>query len=94
MPSKVDANKDGVTMGLNDNTKELGETNRNVVHNDEHATAPEQIHFTPGSPNNHSMLSSNSGSSTIHPKSLASVTSDKLHPRKNIKNDKLVYSMK
>ena len=85
MPSKVDANKDGVTMGLNDNTKELGETNRNVVHNDEHATAPEQTHFAPESQIDNSTLSTmTSRSSTIHSKSSTSLTSDKRYPSKNV----------
>ena len=51
MRSKVDANATDVCMGLNNDSKESGETNENEVHNDQHATVPEKNHFTPGSPN-------------------------------------------
>ena len=70
MPSKVDANSNYFPMVLNNNTKEPVETNKNVVHNDQHSTAPEKIHFTPGSPIDNSVLSSmNSRSSTSNSKS-------------------------
>ena len=52
--SKVEADSTGVPVGLNNNVQEPGETNKNVVHNDQHATAPAQIYFTHGSLNDHS----------------------------------------
>ena len=41
-------------MGLKINTQEPGETNENEVFNDQHATAPAQTHFSPGSQIYHS----------------------------------------
>ena len=52
----------------------------NEVHNNKHDTAPEQIHFTPGIPNDQSALSKTSGSSKSNSNSSSSVT----HHRKNI----------
>ena len=75
MRSKVDANATDVCMGLNNDSKESGETNKNEVHNDQHATVPGKNHFTPGSPNDPSSFSNNtSRSSKSNYKSQAGVT--------------------
>ena len=71
-------------MNLNNNIKELGETNNNVLPDHHHVNELEQIKFTPGSPNDQSTLSRTSRSSKIHPKSSTSVTPDKVHPRNDI----------
>ena len=71
-------------MGLNENNKEKGETNENEAHDDQHATALDQIQFSPGSPSDHSMLSKNSRSSASNPKSSESVTPYKGNNRNNI----------
>ena len=48
MPSKVDVYSTDITRGLNYNDQEPVETNENEVHDDQHATAPAQIHSAPG----------------------------------------------
>ena len=65
--------------------------NQNVVLNDNHATASEQMIFTPGSPKNHSALSRTITSSKSHSKSSASVKSDKGHPRENTVTTKILF---
>ena len=53
----------------------------NEVHSDQHDTAPAQINFTSGSPNDHSKLSNRTSRSlTCNYKTSTSVT----HPSKNI----------
>ena len=47
MPIKVDASANDMSMDLNYNAQEPGETNDNEVHYDQHATAPAQIHVAP-----------------------------------------------
>ena len=54
IPSKIDSDATDVPMGLKINTQEPGETNENEVFNDQHATAPAQTHFSPGSQIYHS----------------------------------------
>ena len=79
-PNKVEAYANDVPMCLNDNALESVVTNKNEVHNDQHATAPAQIYLTPGSLNHHSSLAtSTSRYSTSNCKESSSVT----HPRKN-----------
>ena len=56
MTIKVDSNKTDVLIGINNNSKEPGDTNNILVHNDQHATAPEQIQISPVIPNDHSTL--------------------------------------
>ena len=53
MPIKVDADATDFTMGLNNNFQEPGEIKENKVHDDQHATAPAQIHFEPRSQDYH-----------------------------------------
>ena len=43
-------------MGINKHTKDPGETNENKVHDDQHATSPYQIQFSPISKNYRSTL--------------------------------------
>ena len=71
-------------MGLNKNSKEPGKIKDNEVHDGQNSIAPDQIGFSPGSPNDHSTFSSTSSSLRINSNSLESVTSDKLHPSNNI----------
>ena len=68
----VDANKSDTSMSLNDNYQESGETNDNVVQNDQYGTSPAQIHILLVNQDNHSKLTS-----TGHSKSSTSKTSDK-----------------
>ena len=85
MPSEVDDNATDVTMGINENSKQPGETNYNEVHNYQHATVPDQVQFSPGGPNDHSALSTRtSGYSTGNSKSSTSVTPYKGSTKNNI----------
>ena len=81
-------------MVINNNSKEPGKTKYNKVHDDQHATAPDQINFTPGSPNYHSKLYITSKYSTINSKSSESVTPDKGNPRKNIVQRQVLHCEK
>ena len=79
MPSKVDDYATDASMGLNENSRESGETNVNELHNDQHGTAPAQINILPENQNDHSMLTP-----TGNYMSLENSTPDKGHPRKNL----------
>ena len=57
IPSKLDTNATDYSVVINENVKEPGDTKNNELHDDQHANAPEQIHFRPGSTNDQSMLS-------------------------------------
>ena len=62
-------------MFIKNNSKAPGDINLNKVHDDEHATAPEQTRFEPESQIDNSTLSTmTSRSSTIYSKSSGTVT--------------------
>ena len=67
-------------MVLKNNSQELGGTNYNELHDDQRATVPEQIHLTPGIPNDHSMFYDSKSNTSSNYRSQESVA----HPRKNI----------
>ena len=64
IPSEVEPDATYVPMGLNRKSQEPVQTKDNKVHDDQPATAPSQIHFSPVSPNDHSTLYRTSKSST------------------------------
>ena len=81
MPSKLDSDATVVPMGINDNTKLTIETNKNEVHDEQHATVPAKNNFSYGRTNDHSTFyNSTARSSTSNSNSFTIVT----YHRKNI----------
>ena len=79
MRGKVGTNATGDSMGLKENVQEPGETNVNEVNNDQHGTAPAQIHVLPGNQDDKSTLTSIGNFNSSE-----SETPYKGHPRENL----------